>query len=221
MTDEQWWRTCTDPEEMLEHLNGRASERKLRLFACACIRRHWHALPDPRICRAIEVAELYGDGLASEIDRSDAWDEVSSVSVPLSGARLAMAAVLAIEADAEYTSGDRVKVDIVRELIRLIPSTESARGPERAAQCALLRCLFGPRPFATPPRVPDLIRLWGDRTVPGLARTIYEEHAFDLLGILADALEEAGCADAIILDHLRGPEPHGRGCFALDACLLP
>jgi hypothetical protein len=39
------------------------------------------------------------------------------------------------------------------------------------------------------------------------------------LAILADALEEAGCLDTALLDHLRGPGPHVRGCFALDAIL--
>ena len=35
------WQTSTDPARMLLSLRGKASERKLRLFACACIRRHW------------------------------------------------------------------------------------------------------------------------------------------------------------------------------------
>jgi hypothetical protein len=39
------------------------------------------------------------------------------------------------------------------------------------------------------------------------------------LAVLADALEEAGCADANLLGHLRGPGPHVRGCFALDLLL--
>jgi hypothetical protein len=34
--------------------------------------------------------------------------------------------------------------------------------------------------------------------------------------VLADALEDAGCGDAELLGHLRGPGPHARGCFALD-----
>jgi hypothetical protein len=33
--------------------------------------------------------------------------------------------------------------------------------------------------------------------------------------VLADALEEAG-ADAALLDHLRGPAPHVRGCHVVD-----
>jgi hypothetical protein len=39
------------------------------------------------------------------------------------------------------------------------------------------------------------------------------------VAVLADALEEAGCADADLLRHLRGPRPHVRGCWALDFIL--
>jgi hypothetical protein len=43
---EQEWLTCTDPRPMLEFLRDKASNRKLRLFACACVRRAWHLLTD-------------------------------------------------------------------------------------------------------------------------------------------------------------------------------
>jgi hypothetical protein len=56
-------------------------------------------------------------------------------------------------------------------------------------------------------------------TAAALAATIYHERAFDRLPILADALEDAGCDNADILDHLRGPGPHVRGCWALDLVL--
>ena len=52
-----------------------------------------------------------------------------------------------------------------------------------------------------------------------LAKTIYEDYRFDLLPILADALEEAGCDDAEILAHCRGPGTHARGCWAVDLIL--
>jgi hypothetical protein len=39
---EQEWLQATDPEPMLEYLRGRASQRKLRLFAVGCSRRFRH-----------------------------------------------------------------------------------------------------------------------------------------------------------------------------------
>jgi hypothetical protein len=39
------------------------------------------------------------------------------------------------------------------------------------------------------------------------------------LAVLADALEEAGCDNADILNHLRNSGPHVRGCWAVDGCL--
>jgi hypothetical protein len=39
------------------------------------------------------------------------------------------------------------------------------------------------------------------------------------LDVLADALEEVGCTDREVLDHLHGPGQHIRGCWAVDLCL--
>jgi hypothetical protein len=36
------------------------------------------------------------------------------------------------------------------------------------------------------------------------------------LAVLADALEDAGCGDAELLGHLRGPGVHVRGCWVVD-----
>jgi hypothetical protein len=37
--------------------------------------------------------------------------------------------------------------------------------------------------------------------------------------ILADALEDAGCANPDLLDHCRTPGVHVRGCWVLDLIL--
>jgi hypothetical protein len=37
--------------------------------------------------------------------------------------------------------------------------------------------------------------------------------------VLVDALEEAGCTNTDILGHLRGAEPHVRGCWVIDLLL--
>ena len=81
----------------------------------------------------------------------------------------------------------------------------------------LLRDVFG-NPF----RLLSVQRhwlTWNDRTIPKLAQTIYDDRRFDLLPILADALEEAGCDNADILAHCRGPGPHVRGCWVVDLLL--
>jgi hypothetical protein len=45
MTEAEWLE-CTDPTPMLEFLREKASDRKLRLFACACCRRTMRWLCD-------------------------------------------------------------------------------------------------------------------------------------------------------------------------------
>ena len=51
------------------------------------------------------------------------------------------------------------------------------------------------------------------------AQAIYEGRAFQDLPILASALEDSGCTNADILSHCRGPGPHTRGCWVVDAIL--
>jgi len=47
MTESEWL-SCSAPVQMLRALRGRVSDRKMRLFACACCRRVWRFIPDPR-----------------------------------------------------------------------------------------------------------------------------------------------------------------------------
>jgi hypothetical protein len=56
-------------------------------------------------------------------------------------------------------------------------------------------------------------------TVQQIASTIHEHNAFDRMPILADALEDAGCTSANILQHCRQPGEHVRGCWVLDLIL--
>ncbi|MBA4191171.1 MAG: hypothetical protein C0467_24590 [Planctomycetaceae bacterium] len=81
-------------------------------------------------------------------------------------------------------------------------------------QVHLLREIIG-NPF----RPVSLDPVWLTSDVVALARGIYEERAFDRMPILADALQDAGCDNADILDHCRGNSPHVRGCWVVDLVL--
>jgi hypothetical protein len=92
---------------------------------------------------------------------------------------------------------------------------------EQREQATLLRDIVS-NPFRPISMNPD----WLTPTVKVLAEAAYEERALPSgeldaarLAVLADALEDAGCGDAELLDHLRGPGPHARGCWVVDLLL--
>jgi hypothetical protein len=70
-----------------------------------------------------------------------------------------------------------------------------------------------------PPFNLSLNPCWLTLTVRQLAQAIYDDRAFDRLPILADALEDAGCDNADILNHCRQPGEHVRGCWVVDLLL--
>jgi hypothetical protein len=59
------WLHAADPLPMLEFVRGKASDRKLRLFSCACARRFWLLLADAHTRAVVRVSERYADGLRS------------------------------------------------------------------------------------------------------------------------------------------------------------
>jgi Nucleotidyl transferase AbiEii toxin, Type IV TA system len=72
---------------------------------------------------------------------------------------------------------------------------------------------------AVPMRAPAERPAWLTPTVEQLARAARDTATYDVLPILADALEEAGCERAELLAHCRACGPHRHGCWALDFLL--
>lgn len=60
---------------------------------------------------------------------------------------------------------------------------------------------------------------WNGGIVRKLAQAIAEERAWDRLPILADALEEAGCGNAELLEHCRAGARHEGHCWITDILL--
>lgn len=86
---------------------------------------------------------------------------------------------------------------------------------EANAQSRLLRDVFG-NPF----HPVAFSNMWRSPPVVALATKMYESRSFDEMPILANALEEAGCANSAVLAHCRDPEGgHIRGCWVTDLVL--
>jgi hypothetical protein len=220
--------TSTDPEAMLSFLTGRgnASQRKLRLFAVACCRAAWRLFTSQAVRRAVEVSELYADGLATVVELRDA--RLAAERLAERGfqrkVRAMPWAMLVQTKFARQTAVQVASVDIDDVLdgvaSRLVVAKtragyERSQARQRLHQAALLRCLFGPLPF----REVKVDPAWRTPTVVALAIAIYDGHRFGDLPILADALEEVG-TDAEILRHLRQKESgHVLGCWCLDLLL--
>jgi hypothetical protein len=195
------WLACTDPLVMLGKLGDRASDRKLRLFACAGCRRLWWLLRDQRSRTAVEVSERYADGLAGPEDLAAAAGDATQAADEAERARAP--GWNAARSAAMTAGGARAAADWVARMA--------------AFDADLLRDIFGNpfRPVAGERAWPE----WAGGTAARLARAIYEERRFGDLPVLADALEETGCTDGEILGHLRGPGPHARGCWVVDLIL--
>ena len=218
--DEAQWLACTDPRPMLEFLQDRASDRKLRLFACAYCRAV-RATLDLGPGRAVAVAERYADGLASDQDLASARrgapfpDNYSEWVLPPSAYDGAWEGV-------DYLTHVRDSMKIDGDAWRHfpIPADDVVR---RSA--LLLRDIFG-NPFRAAPPPPAEVLAWNDGTVRRLAQAIYEERPLPggpldaaRLAILADALLDAGCEDEDLIAHCRSAGPHVRGCWAVDLIL--
>jgi hypothetical protein len=230
--NEASWLACENPGPMLVWLRGRASARKVRLFACACCRRVGHLTRDRRVGDALDVAERFADGRAGDGERSAVRQAAQQAAqsravtnrptAPRWERRVASAVYHA--AAAEAWEGAYTAYRLAAEAVLWkaggydAPQWEGVEKAERRAQADLLREFFGPLPFRAVPVNPAWLA-WDGGTVAKLAAAAYEGRAFDRLPILADALEEAGCADEAILSHLRGPGPHVRGCWVLDLLL--
>jgi hypothetical protein len=207
MTEEQWL-TGKVPRKLLDYAEvylkaarTKAGRRKLRLYACACCRRIWASLPEEPHRRAVEAAEAHADGRLDGTGLA----AVLSAALPALGGSWGGTAVRQL---LKPRFGDSIRADLYAAWAATQPREEAR------AQADVVRDLFG-NPFR-PAGVKRPWLTWNGGTVVGLARQIYTERAFDRLPLLADALEDAGCDSADLLDHLRNNREHFVGCWALD-----
>jgi hypothetical protein len=236
------WLACREPARMMRFIRHSAGggsaftpwfgpavygtlTRKWRLFLSACCRRVWPALGDGGPAQQlVEFAEGFTDSPPTEqayrtvcewFGRHPQWSSrqvrlVQALTSNLGAAASVLRTIIGTHARSETP----VKADK--------PAAERmALGAESVAQCHLLRDLFG-NPF----REAKWVAAWRTPPLLSLAQAAYDERVlpsgtFDLprLAVLSDALEESGCADEAVLNHLRSPAPHVRGCWVIDLLL--
>jgi cell wall assembly regulator SMI1 len=194
------WAGCGDAAGLFALLGFTPTERKLRLLVAAVYGAELDAGTEADVLRAsLEAfAEDRADILALRGAVNDFWLR---------------------DGTAPSDSSDYYS-DVLKAIYRAPGAGPlEALAPEAVqsdfATPELIRELFTD-PFA-PPRFDPA---WRTADVVALARGIYEKRAFEGLPVLADALQEAGCDNDELLNHLRDPErTHVRGCWALDLCL--
>ncbi len=258
MTESDWLQG-TDPEPMIRFLREeqthfrtrwvgwvarprfRVSERKWRLFYCACMRLIAHVLPAEACRQLIDVVERQADGLAGseEVEAAIAASMEACLQLAEDDAfdwpqQEAVNAVSRFHREEQGNHGTLFHVARAwasaacseRFLTGSMPAGSTGLEDPKwtrqtavamARQAALLREVMGNSFHA---RIVDAVWLaWQDSTIPRMARTIYDERRFDDLPILADALEDAGCCDEAMLSHCRAETDHVRGCWLVDLIL--
>jgi hypothetical protein len=196
---------------------GKCLKRKLRLFACACCRRIWMRFSSAASRKAIEMAEQYADGFTRGVF---GW-------LKREWLMLLLAQTARKEEQFKQKSSQTwATVFVLRNDLDYVPDTALEAGnhspdSEAASQAHLLRCIIG-NPF----RAVFVEPSWQTHTVLALAHSASQERELPSgqldsgrLAVLADALEDAGCTNSTILEHLREPGSHVRGCWPLDLLL--
>ena len=216
MTEAEWL-ACDNAVQMLAFLRetNNLDERRNRLSGVALCRRVWHLLTDPRSRDAVEVAERWADREATPEELDAAFEAAFDVFAAYREQGGEVAPGWAACAAADISHPDEAAEAVARA------AAHAGGEGEATAQAGIMKCVFG-NPF----RRLTVDAGWLTPTVANLAPVTYEERALpsgeldpQRLAVLADALEDAGCADPGLLGHLRSPGPHVRGCWALDLVL--
>jgi hypothetical protein len=217
------------------------NQRLLYLMAAAVFRSMERLVRQRRWRKLMDTVEAYADGEVTKKQLCDAWETcgVNTYKLPAANAAAAHSTHLLpddykVREGVDFVSDaagylgavaagvlkEDAGLDAARAVWKEPAFQDAKRGHERT-MCALIRDIFG-NPYRAPAAI-DLAWLawlaWHDGTILNLARTMYANKRFHDLPVLGAALDEAGCADAVLLAHCRGPGPHVRGCWAVDLVL--
>jgi hypothetical protein len=216
--------TYDEIDAIVASIRAKSSPRKMRLFVCACFRPFWSFVTcqeqffpewfralDRWVPAALLASESYADGAISKKElRAAAQGGDTGSTYGKTGGPHNVAWYMC-RSDAE---------EVLRTLASILAVCNEGKlsFPLRSTIQAIRIDLFHVKDETIQSLDPEWLT-WKHGTVPKLAQTIYDDRRFDLLPILADALQEAGCTNADILLHCHSPGPHVRGCWVVDLLL--
>ena len=173
----------------------------------------------PEALACLEIAEQFAEGEVGQAERRIARDR--AFHAPWHNNRQFVhrrgpAKSCVTEALARQAYQGALRADFLARHIGMLGDCDGIAGMEeqKVFHARLIREIFGD-PFQT--MCLDVASL--TTPVVNLARTIYQERAFERMPELATALDQSGCQLSEILIHCRGPSAHVRGCWALDLIL--
>jgi hypothetical protein len=218
------WQKLNDPFQVLDVAAGMGcslSERKRRLLVCAIARLAYDWCRNPRFRDALQLAQRWAEDAVAPQGVERCRTELSRVPVPAWDRE-----EVDPDGDPPLYQSERYRVQQDREQFgwvqlaqRCIAEDSRLRSKElfesiRPLAARLVRDLV-PDPFEPPGWNAD----WVTPTVHAIAAQVYARNEFGAMPILADALQDAGCDDACVLNHCRTEPTHARGCWVLDAVL--
>jgi hypothetical protein len=217
MTEAEWLRS-TETIGMVQFLRGKASDRKLRLYACACAMWTCDQYTHQSYLAAVETAERFADGEATAEELAATRKPARRVSIdwarqhPDDPRMYNQIASADAASDCPFDAASTGSLDAGWSVScgRL-----QLASPRYAALAELARDIFG-NPF----RPINLDLAWLTSTVLTLAQQMYYSRDFTAMPLLAEALKDAGCDNSVVLDHCRDAKGvHVRGCWLVDLIL--
>jgi len=245
MTEAEWL-TGTDVTAKLSCVSKRLSFRQLHLFACHCcvLQREIRESPVEEAAYRAAIAEA--DRIPAMAADPELWDGWAARNRSWRRLQSAQQAVLAEEWIAQLAGRRPRTIDLQEEVTRAEFSHEVSRLFWDLLDCRpsglpgimeLLPVKFQPRWLGKPlltadDALRDLVgnpfrRVdvradwlhWNDGLVRHIAERIEREGQYHEVGILGDALLDAGCDSTAILQHCHAERGHLPGCWLVDFVL--
>jgi hypothetical protein len=205
MTEAEW-DLGRDLAKMVRSVDPCAFDRKLRLFAVACCHRVSAQIRDPDALCLLDLIEKQADQVVDLGSLRSVWVKVPFYP-PAEGAVKQAAALDCASWQASTDCYLRAARDaeeattyaIEGEGKEVAMERFKQRGRERSVQVGILRDIFG-NPFRPVTIDPSWL-------------------TSNVVSILADALQDAGCDNEDVQNHCWKPGEHTRGCWVVDLLL--